>query len=149
MNSFFTRHMGTIFFMFVSLLLGIVGTTGFDKAFPDPSMISQEIMKGLMIDAFKDPEVKETMVGIMHEENMEFSRKLDVLYYDSADNWVRSIDKQYGKLESNASNLYWIDVEYILSKWPMMPDDYRNPALVSKMAFIQMKYDEHIGNGGS
>lgn len=148
MNKFFAKHAATIFFMFVSLLTGIVGTTGFDKMIPDPSMISKEIMKDLIIDAFKDPEVKETMVGIMHDENKEFSNKLDVLYYDSADNWVRSIDKQYGKLESNASNLYWIDVEYILSKWSMMPEDYKTPSLISKMTFIQMKYDEHIGNGG-
>ena len=147
MNKFFSNHAGTIFLMFIGLFMGIVGTSSFDKAFPDPTMISQEIMKGLMIEAFKDSEVKETLVDIIHTENKVVSDKLDVLYYDSADNWVRAIDKQYGKLESNASNLYWIDVEYILSKWPMMPDDYRTPALISKMAFIQSEYDKHIGNG--
>lgn len=141
MIEFWRNNNKVIMFILVLALLGVNGFTAGKAIFPNASNISKEIMRDLVREVVSE-EIKPLENSFMGVET-----KVDILYFNAADEWVRLIDKQYDKLTKNAPNLYWIDVEYVLSKWVIMPDDYKKPGITARMAYIRTRYDSHIRSG--
>lgn len=140
---FLEKHYRKIVLLLLVLIFGVNTTMQAIKAaFPDATALTSEVMGVLIEDAVK------AQVQPLVESVESLEGKVDILYYNAADEWIRLIDKQYDKLQSNASNLYWMDVEYVINKWDKMPDDYVTTPLTLKMDYIMDRYDNFIANGG-
>lgn len=143
MKEFFEKHFRFIVLIFLILILG--GGSIFqlvDKVFPDVTAISKEVMRELMREVVREENAP------MKEGIDTMGNQLKILSDNVAEEWVRVMEKQYLKVQTNRDDLSWTDVEYALSKWPILPDNWVTPALSSKLDYLQLKYDEHINNGG-
>lgn len=156
MNKFLQKHAVTIVLVVVALSVGGFTDSVLDKIFPTVSAISKDVMAEIMVDALQDEEVQSVLIEIVQRETSAIKKDISnieshnkILADNVAEEWVRIMHKQYLKVQTNRSDLSWADVEYALSKWPVLPDDWITPELEAKIEYLQIKYDEHIGNGGS
>lgn len=139
MIKFLEKHFRGIVIVLLLFVFGIQIVSGIiQTVYPETTAVIRVVIR----EAVKE-EIQPLTASIASLET-----KIDVLYYNAADEWVRLIDKQYVKLQSNASNLYWMDVEYVIGKWSQMPEDYKTPSLITVMEYIQMRYEDHIIQGG-
>ncbi len=142
MNKFFTKHAPTIILMMICLILGGGSSKLFDRAFPDAKAITKEYMT----EMFREIIQEET--APMKADIKEIRQQYGVLADGTFEEWVRVMEKQYLKVQTNRDDLSWSDVEYALGKWEALPDDWKTPDLCAKIEYLKIKYEEHINNGG-
>lgn len=143
MNEFFEKHFRFIVLILLVLILGGGGLFQIiDKVFPDVSKVSKDFMREMMIDVIQE-ELKP-----MKESIDTMGGQLKILSDNVAEEWVRIMEKQYLKVQTNRDDLSWGDVEYALSKWNVLPREWLTPALTAKLEYLQIKYEDHIQNGG-
>jgi hypothetical protein len=156
MNSFFTRNAGMIVAVVISLSVGGFSDSVLDRIFPVAGEITRELYKEITIEAFKDDAVKSVLVAIVREENApmkadikQIKEQNQIFTDDMAEDWVRVMKKQYLKVQTNRNDLSWDDVQFALAKWPILPVVWKNPELEAMIEYLEIKYDDHINNGGA
>ncbi len=138
------KHFRLIVLVLLILILGGGGVLQIaDKIFPGVSSVSKEIMRELIIEV-----IKEEIAPIRSDIN-EIKEQNEVFADDIAEEWVRFIKKQYLKVQTGRDDLSWSDVEYALSKWLVLPESWITPELTAMVEYLELKYDEHINNGGA
>lgn len=141
MNKFLAKHAGTIMLILLSLIIGGSGSKIFDRIFPDAGEISKDFMKEIIIEVIQEE------IAPIKSDIKQIKEQNEVFADDIAEEWVRFIKKQYLKIQTNRDDLSWSDVEYALSKCPVLPDKWKTPELISIIEYLEVKYDEHINNG--
>ena len=142
MTEFFKKNGLTIVFILIGLIVGGSGSKVFDTVFPAASDISKDFMKEIMIEVIQDE------IAPIKADIKEIKEQNQVFADDIAEEWVRFIKKQYLKVQTKRADLSWSDVEYSLSKCPVLPDKYRTPQLISMIEYLEIQYNSHINNGG-
>ena len=143
MNEFFEKHFRFIVLILLALILGGGGMFQIvDKVFPDVSNITKEVMRELMIEVVQDE------IAPIKSDIKQIKEQNQVFADDIAEDWVRVMKKQYLKVQTGREDLSWDDVEYALSKWPVLPDNWITPELTAMIEYLEVKYEEHIVNGG-
>ena len=143
MNKFFEKHAATIIWVIIGLTVGGFSDSVLDRAFPDARAITKEYMN----EMFREVIQEET--APMKADIKEIKQQYGVLADGTFEEWVRVMEKQYLKVQTNRDDLSWSDVEYALGKWGDLPDEWKAPDLCAKIEYLSTKYEEHINNGGS
>ena len=117
MNKFLSKHASTIVLVLISLLIGGSGAKIFDRVFPDASALTKDFIKEIVVDAIQEE------IAPMRADIKQIKDQNQVFADDIAEEWVRVMKKQYSKVQSNRDDLSWDDVQFALSKWPMLPNN--------------------------
>lgn len=142
MNKFLTKHAGTIIMILISLVIGGTSSKVFERAFPDASAVTKDFIRDIVVDAIQDE------IRPIKEDIKQIKEQGEIFADDIAEEWVRVMNKQYLKVQTDRDDLSWSDVSYALSKWPVLPEVWKSPELTAKIEYLDIKYEEHINNGG-
>lgn len=142
MNKFLTKHAVTIVIAVLALSVGGFSDSVLDRLLPGTGDITGEFFSGLVRDIVREENAP------MKADIKQIKEQNQIFTDDMAEEWVRVMKKQYSKVQANRDDLSWDDVQFALSKWPILPDNWKSPELIAKIEYLEIKYDEHINNGG-
>lgn len=155
MINFFMKHAGTIILMVICLSVGGFTDSVLDKLFPPTAQISKVVLTELFVSALESDEVRTVLIEIVKSETegiikdiREIKQHEEIESDNTAEEWVRVMNKQYTKVQDNRDDLSWKDVDFALSKWKLLPDKWVTPELESKINYLKIKYDDYINGGG-
>ncbi len=141
MNKWVEKNAVAIVMALVSFGFGVSGDTILKSVFPDASAISKEFIREIIV------EVVQEEIEPMKADIKEIKEQNKIFADDIAEEWVRFMKKQYLKVQTERDDLSWSDVAYTLSKWNVLPDNWKTPELTSKKEYLELKYNEHINTG--
>lgn len=138
---FLKDHGIAIIVILVALSFGWdVAKDVFRELQPGKALVTEEVIESIIGDVID----KRNQSLIDSIDSLE--KKVDILYYDAADEWERMIRKLYDYL-AGGKGVRWADVSYMLTKWELLPEEYKTPELTSKHNYLKDQYDIYINNG--